>query len=153
MSVTSPAAVSFSLAFMSERTIAPFLGIGGFCRVPSTASSPLCAPPTVILPVGSTVSLSRSRMSGFFEAAVTVFHTTSTSSPTLAVAGARTSAVVVPWTGGSPEIGGGRHSVWYDTSAARAGAVPSSTLAPPTSSATAAAPVLRSVSALRSLLT
>jgi hypothetical protein len=57
-------------------------------------------------------------MSGFLEAAETVFHTTSTSSPTFAVAGAEIATWVVPSMGGSPEIAGGMHSVLYETSAA-----------------------------------
>ncbi len=145
VSVTSPAFVSFTLAFMSDSSIGLFLGIGGFCRGPSIETSPLCAPPSVSLPVGLTVSLARSRMFGFLEAASTVFQTTSTSSPTFAVAGALMSTLVVPLTGGRPEIGGGRHSVLYETSAACAVPVPSTTPAPPSSSATVAAPALRCV--------
>ena len=52
VSVTSPAFVSFSLAFMSDSFIGLSLGIAGFSRGPSTASSPVCAPPTVSVPVG-----------------------------------------------------------------------------------------------------
>lgn len=109
--VNSPALSSFSFPFMSGRTIGLFLGIGGFCRGPSMATVPLPAPPTVRTPVGLTVSFSRSSTSGFFEAAWTVFQTISTSSPTLASAGAVISTFVVPCTGGSPEIDGGMHSV------------------------------------------
>ncbi len=115
---------------MSESFIGLFLGIGGFCRGPWTLSSPLCAPPTLILPLGCTVSLSRSRMSGFLDAASTVRHTTSTSSPTFAVAGAVISTLVVPWIAGSPEIGGGTHSVRYAVSAASAGPAAASMPAP-----------------------
>ena len=60
------------------------------------------------------------------EAASTVFQTTSISSPTFASAGAVSCTFVVPWTGGSPEIGGGTHSVAYVTSAAWAGLAASS---------------------------
>ncbi|TBO60465.1 hypothetical protein EYS09_06420 [Streptomyces kasugaensis] len=122
---------------MSDSFIGLFLGIGGFCRGPCIASSPVCAPATLSVPVGWTVSAARSRMSGFFDAPSTVFHTTSISSPTFAVAGALTSAFVVPSIGGSPEIGGGRHSVLYDTSAAWAG--PAAAMMPAPASISAAA--------------
>lgn len=145
VSVTSPALVSFSLAFMSGRTIGLFLGIGGFCRGPSTARSALCAPATLTVPVGFTVSFSRSSTSGFLDAAWTVFHTTSTSSPTFASAGAVICTLVVPWTGGRPEMGGGMHSVAYETSAARAGPAARMIPAPPSISATPAALILRCV--------
>ena len=89
VSVTSPGAVSLILPFMSDSTMGLFFLIGGFCAAPSTARSAVCAPPTLTVPVGLTVSLSRSRTSGLFEAACVVFQTTSTSSPTFASAGAR----------------------------------------------------------------
>ncbi|QES36010.1 hypothetical protein DEJ48_23675 [Streptomyces venezuelae] len=65
----------------------------------------------MIVPVGCTVFSPRSRTSGFLDAACVVFHTTSTSSPTFAVAGAVISTWVVPCTGGRLEMGGGMHSV------------------------------------------
>lgn len=111
VSVISPAASSFSVPFMSGSTMGLFLGMGGFSRGPSSFSSPLAAPPRVTVPVGLTVSAPRSRTSGFLDAASTVFQTTSISSPTFASAGAVSSAFVVPRTAGSPEIGGGTHSV------------------------------------------
>lgn len=98
VSVISPAFSSFSVPFMSGSTMALFLGIGGFCRGPSICTVPVAAPPSLSVPVGLTVSLSRSRMSGFLEAASTVFHTTSTVSPTLASAGAVNCTLVVPCT-------------------------------------------------------
>ncbi len=145
VSVTSPGAVSFSRPFMSDSFMSPPLGIGGFCRGPSMAMSPVCAPAAFRTPVGRTVFSPRSRMSGFLEAAWTNFQTISTSSPTFASAGAVTSTFVVPWTGGSPEMAGGTHSVAYDTSAACAGAAatPSSTPAPPSIRAAPAALALR----------
>lgn len=145
VSVISPALSSFSVPFMSGSTMGLFLGIGGFCRGPSSFSSPLAAPPTLMVPVGFTVSLSRSRMSGFLEAAATVFQTTSISSPTFASAGAVSCTLVVPCTAGSPEMGGGMHSVLYETSAAWAGLAASTMPAPPSISATPAALILRCV--------
>ncbi len=111
VSVISPAVSSFNVAVMSGSSMGLFLGMGGFCRGPSSFSSPLAAPPSVMVPVGFTVSLPRSSTSGFLDAASTVFQTTSISSPTFASAGAVSSTLVVPWTGGSPEMGGGTHSV------------------------------------------
>lgn len=125
--------------------MALFLGIGGFCRGPSICTVPVAAPPTLSVPVGLTVSLSRLRMSGFLEAACTVFHTTSTVSPTFASAGAVSCTWVVPCTVSSPEMGGGMHSVAYETSAAWAGLAASSMPAPPSIIATPAATVLRCV--------
>lgn len=145
VSVISPAFSSFSVPFMSGSTMALFFGIGGFCRGPSICRVPVAAPPTLMVPVGLTVSLSRSSMSGFLEAASTVFHTTSTVSPTLASAGAVNCTTVVPSTGGSPETAGGMHSVLYEVSAAWAGLVASSRPAPPSIIATPAATVLRCV--------
>lgn len=143
VSVISPAFSSFSMPFMSGSTMGLFFGIGGFCRGPSIGRSPLAAPPTLIVPVGLTVSFSRSRTSGLLEAATTVFHTTSTVSPTFASAGAVSCTSVVPCTGGSPEMGGGMHSVLYETSAAWAGLAASRIPAPPSISATPAALILR----------
>lgn len=145
VSVTSPAVVSLILPFMSDSFIGLFLGIGGFERGPSIAMFTVCAPAAFSVPVGFTVSFSRSRMSGFFEAASTNFHTTSTSSPTFASAGAVICTFVVPCTGGSPEMGGGMHSVLYATSAAWAGLAASRIPAPPSISATPAALILRCV--------
>lgn len=145
VSVISPAFSSFSVPFMSGSTMGLFLGIGGFCRGPSIDRSPLAAPPTLIVPVGLTVSFSRSSTSGLSEAAATVFHTTSTVSPTFASAGAVNCAFVVPCTGGSPEMDGGMHSVLYEISAACAGLAASSMPAPPSIIATPAATVLRCV--------
>lgn len=145
VSVRSPAFSSFSDPFMSERSIAEFLGIGGFCRGPSIFRSPVAAPPSLMVPVGWTVSLLRSRTSGFLEAAATVFQTTSTVSPTFAWAGAVSCTWVVPSTGGSPEMAGGMHSVLYEMSAAWAGLAASSMPAPPIIIATPAATVLRCV--------
>ena len=157
VSVTSPAVVSFSLPVMSDSTMSLFLGIAGFWRGPSIAMSAVCAPPAFSVPVGITVSFSRSRMSGFLDAAWTNFQVMVTSSPTFASAGAVMSAFVVPSTGGRPEIAGGMHSVRYDTSAACAGtaATPSRMPAPPSISATPAALALRPVrgTTLRCVLT
>ncbi|POX50565.1 hypothetical protein C3489_22150 [Streptomyces sp. Ru71] len=127
------------MPFIADSFMSLFLGIGGFERGPSIGMSPVCAPAAFRTPVGFTVSLPRSRMSGFLEAACTNVQTISTVSPTFAVAGAPISTFVVPSTGGSPEIGGGTHSVAYDTSAAWAGpaATPSSTHAPAGTSAQA----------------
>lgn len=134
---------------MSDSFIALPLGIGGFSRGPCMARSPVCAPATLIVPVGWTVFSPRSRMSGFLEAPSTVFQTTSISSPTFAVAGAVTATFVVPSTGGSPDIGGGRHSVLYDTSAAWA--VPAAAMMPAPASTMAAAEATAAL--LRCLIT
>ena len=145
VSVTSPALVSFSLAVMSGRIIGLFLGMGGFCRGPFMAMSALCAPAAFRVPVGWTTSLLRSRTFGLFDAAWVNFQTTSTSSPTLAVAGAVICTFVVPSTGGRPEMDGGMHSVAYETSAACAGPAASMIPAPPSISARPAALILRCV--------
>lgn len=145
VSVRSPAFSSFSEPFMSDMIMGLFLGIAGLCRGPSIFRSPVAAPPSLMVPVGLTVSLSRSRTSGLSEAPWIVFHTTSTVSPTLASAGAVSCTLVVPWTGGSPEMAGGMHSVLYEMSAAWAGLAASSMPAPPIIIATPAATVLRCV--------
>ena len=133
VSVTSPGAVSFSVPFMSDSTMAPPLGMAGFSRGPVIAMSAVCAPAAFKVPVGWTESAGRSMMSGFLDAAWANFHTTSISSPTFAVAGAVISTLVVPSTGSSPTPAGGTHRVANDTSAAWAGpaATPSSTRAAP----------------------
>ncbi|CAM5343426.1 hypothetical protein SALBM311S_07732 [Streptomyces alboniger] len=118
VSVTSPGAVSFNLPFMSASTMSPPLGIAGFSRGPSMATAVVCAPAAFNVPDGWTEFAGRSIRSGFLDAACTNFHTTSTSSPTFAVAGAVISALVVPSTGGRPAAAGGTQRVAYDTSAA-----------------------------------
>lgn len=143
VSVTSPAVVSFSLPVMSDKSIGLPLAIGGLVRGPCMDRSAVCAPATLTVPVGWTVSAARSRMFGLLEAAETVFHTTSTSSPTFAVAGAVISTLVVPSMGGRPEIAGGMHSVLYEMSAAWAGPAASTIPAPPSISANPAALILR----------
>jgi hypothetical protein len=105
VSVTDPAVVSFSVPFMSDRVIAAPLGIAGFSRGPSIAMSAVCAPPAFKVPDGWTELAGRSMMSGFLDAAWVNFQTTSTVSPTFAVAGAVISTLVVPSTGSMPAGG------------------------------------------------
>lgn len=111
VSVTCPAAVSFSVPFMSDSVIAPPLGIAGFSRGPCIAMSAVCAPAALRVPDGWTEFAGRSMMSGFFDAAWVNFQTTSTVSPTFAVAGAVISTLVVPLTSGRPMPEGGTHLV------------------------------------------
>lgn len=152
--VSSPAAVSFSVPFMSDSTMSPPLGIAGFSRGPVIAMSAVCAPAAFSVPVGWTELAGRSMMFGFFDAACVNFHTTSISSPTFAVAGTVISTLVVPLTGSSPTPAGGTHRVANDTSAAWAGpaARPSTTPAPASTSAAPAAPALLGPSAGVTLL-
>ena len=65
VSVTCPAAVSFSVPFMSDSTMAPPLGMAGFSRGPDIARSAVWAPLTFSVPVGWTELAGRSMMSGF----------------------------------------------------------------------------------------
>ncbi|QEU80308.1 hypothetical protein CP968_20185 [Streptomyces subrutilus] len=139
--VILPALVSLSLPFMADMTMGAFFGISGFFFSPATFSSPP-PPPTVITPVGRTESWGITIRSVLFEAGLTVSQTTSTSSPTLAVAGAVIFAVVSPSTGPPPPAGG-THLTLNVVSAAWAGEAARAMPAPPSSSATTAALTLR----------
>ncbi|RSS57744.1 hypothetical protein EF912_13300 [Streptomyces sp. WAC07061] len=141
VTVILPALVSFSLPFMVDITMGAFFGISGFFFSPTTLTSPP-PPPTVSQPVGWTESFGITIRSVLFEAGFTVSHDTSTSSPTLAAAGAVILAVVSPSTG-SPPPAGGTHLTLNVASAAWAGEAATATPAPLSSSATKAALALR----------